>query len=109
MNAIRPDAEAALGAPVQFVVNDLRMEGDAAFGTLQPQRPGGATIRWEETRMAAEGQDPQSYEGSTIHVLYTRVGGRWTVRDWSIGTDEVWWSIPEYCASHLAVIAEYCD
>lgn len=45
MDAIRPHVEWQLGQPIQFVVGDLRVSGDVAFGVLNPQRPGGAEAR----------------------------------------------------------------
>ena len=36
MNAIRPAVEADLGAPVIFVVQDLRYAGNVAFAALDP-------------------------------------------------------------------------
>ena len=44
MDAIRPHIEWHLGKPIQFVVEDLRVSGNVGFGTLSPQRPGGAKI-----------------------------------------------------------------
>ena len=37
MDAIRPHVEWQLGQPIQFVVGDLRVSGDVAFGVLNPQ------------------------------------------------------------------------
>ena len=44
MDALRPMAEWDLGAPVEFVVLDLRVAGDVAFASVMAQRPGGAPI-----------------------------------------------------------------
>ncbi len=108
MDAIRPKAEAELGAPVQFVVDSLRVKGSVAFAALQPQRPGGVRIAWEETQMAARGEDPMTYDGSTIHVLYTMSDAAWEVFAWTIGATDVWWSDPQLCATYSAVTPEVC-
>lgn len=108
MNAIRPQAEAELGAPVQFVVDSLRVKDNVAFAALEPQRPGGVRIQWEETQMAARGEDPMGYNGSTIHVIYALADTSWEVIAWTIGAGEVWWSDPQICATHSAVTPEVC-
>ena len=108
LNAIRPLAEADLSPPVEFVVSTLRVKGDVGFATLQPQRPGGAPILWKETRLAAKGEKADWYDGTTLHVLYQRIDGEWTVRDHSIGATDVWWSAPEACAIFAAVTPEFC-
>ncbi len=109
MNAIRPQAEGELGAPVLFVVDSLRVEGNVAFAALQPQRPGGVRIRWEETELAARGENPVAFDGLTIHVLYALSGSAWEVFAWSLGATDVWWSDPQLCATHQAVIPEACS
>ncbi len=108
MDAIRPQAEGALGAPVQFVVDSLRVEGNVAFAALQPQRPGGVQIRWEETELAARGEDPVAYDGLTIHVLYAMSDTAWEVLAWSVGATDVWWADPQLCASYRVVTPEAC-
>ncbi|MEL6479557.1 MAG: hypothetical protein AAFR17_19700 [Pseudomonadota bacterium] len=76
MNTIRPLAEDALSAPVQFVVEDLRVNAarDRVFAGLQPQRPGGKPILWEETNLARRGDDPMAFSGSALHALLHRDG-----------------------------------
>ena len=59
MDALRPKVEWALGAPVQFVVYDLRRQGDLAFASVYPQRPGGADIdlgKWMSGQYAVPSQ-----------------------------------------------------
>lgn len=108
MNAIRPQAEAELGAPVLFVVDDLRVDGKVAFATLQPQRPNGAEIVWSETPLAARGENPIAYDGLTIHVLYALSDAVWEVFAWSVGATDVWWADPQLCATHRPVTPEAC-
>ncbi|MEM9426260.1 MAG: hypothetical protein AAGA06_06120 [Pseudomonadota bacterium] len=108
MNTIRPQAEAELGAPVQFVVESLRVDGSVAFAALQPQRPGGVQILWEETQMAARGEDPMGYNGSVIHAIFAFGGASWDVIAWTIGAGEVWWSDPQICATHGTLTPEVC-
>ena len=44
MDAIRPHIEWNLGAPIEFVISQLRVSEDVAFASLAPQRPGGGAI-----------------------------------------------------------------
>ena len=103
-----PQAEAELGAPVEFVVDSLRVEGPVAFAALQPQRPGGTPIRWDETQMAARGEDPVEYDGTTIHVLYAFSDAAWEVFAWTVGASDVWWADPDLCVTYSAVTPEVC-
>ncbi len=109
MDAIRPHAEWSLGAPVEFVVVALRVSGAVDFGELEPQRPGGAAIRPEETPMVLRGDDvPEYMDHLTMHVLYQLSGETWVAVHWSIGATDVWFSDPDLCATYRPVISEYC-
>ena len=108
MNAVRPWAEAQLKPPVEFVVNSLRRDGNVAFASLCPQRPGGAPIAWEDTALHERGEAEEWYDGIVIHVLYQRQGGIWRVFDSSIGATDVWWSDPTLCATFAPVTPEVC-
>ena len=109
MDTIRRLAEERLNPPIEFVVSELRHEDSVAFGSLRPQRPGGGGIAWDETQLAAEGENPEWYDGYAIHVLFRSVGDVWMVADWSIGASDVWWSDPSYCGEFAAVIPETCS
>ncbi|MCG6884837.1 MAG: hypothetical protein LJE62_13895 [Silicimonas sp.] len=108
MDAIRPQAEAELGAPVQFVVDTLRVDGNVGFAALEPQRPGGVRIRWEDTQMAARGEGKATYDGKTIHVLYAFDGAAWGVTVWTLGATDVWWANPQLCETYGPVTPEAC-
>lgn len=109
MDAMRPHAERLLGAPVEFVVDDLRVAGDRAFGILQPQRPGGGTSDLAATPGARRGDvDPDQMGGSTVHVLYRKSGDTWVAVDWSIGATDVWFAAPAICVTYRAVLRDAC-
>jgi hypothetical protein len=98
MDAARPLAESMLAAPVEFVVRDLRVEGDVAFASLVAQRPGGMPIDIRTTPGFYRGElDPEFMDGSTLQVLYQRVGGRWVPVHHAIGATDVWYADPAYC------------
>ena len=44
LDAVRAHAEEQLGAPVEFIVYDLRAKGSMGFAALHAQRPGGGEI-----------------------------------------------------------------
>ena len=44
IDAIRLHVEWGLGQPIEFVVDQVRVAGDVAYGSLSPQRPGGGAI-----------------------------------------------------------------
>ena len=108
MDAMRPHAEWVLGAPVQFVVDDLRVAGDLGYGALTPQRPGGGQIDIRRTPGFARGQLDPVMDGIYLHVLYRKSGKTWVAVQWSMGATDVWFSAPEFCAIWHPVIPEYC-
>lgn len=111
MDAIRPHAEWNFGAPVEFVVDDLRVAGDLGYASLAPQRPGGMAIDLATSpmaRMTGSGYDPEFSDGAYMHVLYQRSGSTWVAVHWSIGATDVWFSAPEFCRIWFQVIPEFC-
>lgn len=109
MNAIRPHIEWALGAPVEFVVRDLRVSRDVAFAALVPQRPGGGRIDPAQTPAAARGQLlAGEMDGVATQVLYLRSGTVWVALHWAIGATDVWYADPVLCLRFRPVIPEVC-
>lgn len=109
MDAMRPFAEWNLGAPVQFVVHDLRVDGDVAFASVTMQRPGGVEIDLTTTPMARRGfYDPHVSDGSTMQVLFQRSGRVWVGVLPEIGATDVWYSSPEFCPQWGRVLPEFC-
>ncbi len=109
MNALRPLAEGDLGAPVEFVVYELRVSGDRAFASVQPQRPGGKEIVLEQTPGFLRGDfSEDTMDGTNIHALYIRKGETWVVTDYSVGAMDVWFAGEPFCSSWGPVIAEFC-
>jgi hypothetical protein len=109
VDALRPHAEWMLGAPVEFVVNDLRVAGPLAFGAFAPQRPGGGAIALARTPMAARGEwEPDVMDGIHIEALYRKSGDTWVAVHWQIGATDVWYAWDPLCADYAAVIPEAC-
>jgi hypothetical protein len=109
MDALRPHVEWALGAPVEFLVWDLRQSGDIAFASLMAQRPGGGAIDIATTPAAMRGElDPQVGDGATVQALYRLSGDTWVAVHWAISATDVWYSWGPICAEYRAVIPEAC-
>ena len=112
MDAVRPHVEWRLGAPVEFVVEALRTDGDVAFALLSPQRPGGAAIDINDTPMVQIfGDDAEYYEetgGLGVVALMVRAGTQWAAVDFSLGATDAWFSVEPYCTAFLPVLDDYC-
>lgn len=110
MDAVRPIAEWQLGAPVEFVVHDLRVAGRVAFASLTAQRPGGGEIDMRRTPMVRRGDyDPEIGDGPTMQALLQKSGPGWVVVTYAIGPTDVWYAWDEYCPIWHAVLPATCD
>ncbi|MEM9344391.1 MAG: hypothetical protein AAGA87_15210 [Pseudomonadota bacterium] len=108
MEALRPHAEWALGAPVIFVIDTLRSDGATAFATVEPQRPEGSPIDLDDTPLARRGEDFSFYDGTTMHAIFQKSGETWVAVHWAIGPTDVWWAAPELCEAYGAVLPVAC-
>lgn len=108
MDALRPHAEWRLGAPVVFVVDDLRVSGNAAFANLRPVRPGGREITRSEIPPRDGWDNPFDWDGVQMQALYLRSGDTWVAVHHAMGATDVWWANPDYCEDWGAVIPEIC-
>lgn len=109
MDAIRPHIEWSLGSPVQFVVGQLRVDGDVGYASLMPQRPGGAAIDLVAAPGVQRGElEPEFMDGTRIDVLYRKQRATWVAVHFSIGATDAWFATPDYCKEYSAVIPEFC-
>jgi len=110
MDALRPHAAWLLGAPVEFMVYDLRVSGDLAFASVYPQRPGGGQISLWQTPGYARGElHPEDMEGGAmIQALYVKSGQTWVAVHWVMGASDVWYAYEPICAIWRPVIPEAC-
>lgn len=110
MDAIRPQAEWMLGAPVEFMVWDLRVSGDLAFASVTPQRPGGTPIDPWSTPAYHRGEIyPDDMEGVNIQALYVLSGQTWVAVHWVMGATDVWYAYGPICTVWRRVIPEACQ
>ncbi|HZP20823.1 MAG TPA: hypothetical protein VFB16_11530 [Bauldia sp.] len=89
LDAVRPMAEAELGAPVEFVVREMRVIGEWAFVILEPQRPGGGKIEYAYTRYQ-EAVDEGIFGGEVIALLRETPKG-WLTYEYELGSTDVPW------------------
>jgi hypothetical protein len=108
MDALRPEAEAVFGAPVEFVVKDLRVAGDLAFASVTAQRPGGQAIDVRRTPGWASGYFLADASWTSGQALLRRSGSGWAVDTALFGATDVWWAEPRACAEFGPVIADVC-
>lgn len=109
MDAMRPIAEWNLGAPVEFVVHDLRVDGGLGFASVTPQRPGGGWINPMTTPMALrDGMDMSYLEVANMQALLQKQGNAWVVVYSLIGATDVWWSERRLCEHWGRVTPEVC-
>lgn len=109
MDALRPHAEWNLDAPVEFVVDELRIDGKLGFAMVRPQRPGGQPIDLAKTPIVLrDGADPAYMDGAAMQALLQKQGTTWVVVHWQMGAMDVWWSDPQYCGIWGKVTPEVC-
>ncbi|MCU0881601.1 MAG: hypothetical protein MUF14_02905 [Hyphomonadaceae bacterium] len=103
LNALRPVIIADLGAPIEFVVDGIRVAGNRAFVQVNAQRPGGRSIDLAQTPMARR-VDPSLIDGTRIEAFMVRRNGRWSVDEHAVGSTDVWFSDPRFCTHYSAVL-----
>ncbi len=90
MDTMRPYAEEVFGAPVEFVVNDLKVKGDHAYASVTAQRPGGIPI--DLHKIPAQDMVVFGINDYTGMNFFLRVvNGRWTVYAQAAFATDVWW------------------
>lgn len=89
LDGVRPMVEAEVGAPVEFVVNQMRVLGEWAFVQLTPQRPGGGPIAYVYTRYQAA-VDGGFFDNQVTALLRDTPAG-WLVYEYNLGATDVVW------------------
>ena len=74
LDAIRPAIEAQMRGPVEFRVDIMRSDGEWAFVSAKPQRPGGGVIDPETTAFAGQSE---VMDGLATYALVRFANGRW--------------------------------
>ena len=109
VNAVRPLAEWAFGAPVQFLIEVLRVGDRVAFIAVTAQRPDGSTIDTARSPIVTrDGVDPALVDGARVEALLQKSGRMWVPVDYSVGPTDVWYAFPAYCEIWSQVLPEQC-
>ncbi len=110
MSALRPKAEWDLGAPVEFVVNDIRVSGNVAFVSVTAQRPGGGPINIRNTPLVLRDEiEPDVIDGPNIQALLQKSGRMWVPVHQETGATDVWYAWPALCPIWRSVLPEICQ
>ncbi|MEO8530399.1 MAG: hypothetical protein ABI459_04200, partial [Deltaproteobacteria bacterium] len=110
MDAIRPHVEFLLGAPVEFVIDELRVAGKYGFARVNPQRPGGKQINLAQTPFGERaGYENAELDGTHVEAILVKEGSTWVAVQWQIGATDVWWSWQPYCEDYYPVLADACE
>lgn len=108
MDAVRPWAEELFGAPVEFVVYELRVAGGLAFAYLGAQRPGGGPIDMATTPFALRVGSDQVLDDPDLSVLMRLEAGDWVLVERVPGPTDAWWSNPALCPDWRPLFPEFC-
>lgn len=109
MDAMRPHATWAFGAPISFVVEDLRAAQDVGFASLRAIRPNGGELGFFDQRPELQlHEEPDFWDGPRFQVLYQRSGNTWVAVHHSLAATDAWWSDPTFCPIWHPVLPETC-
>lgn len=109
MDGLRPTAERAYGAPIEFVVNEIRVGNGIAFVKVDAQRPGGGSIDLARTPLhRREGVPLDLINEPSTEALMVKVAGQWKPVHFANAPTDVWWANTEYCPVFASVLPEIC-
>lgn len=109
IDSVRPLAEWAFGAPVRFIVEDLRVGDGVAFIAVAAQRADGSAIDVAHSPIVTrDALDPALVDGARLEALLQKSGRMWVAVDYSVGPTDVWYAFPAYCAVWKQVLPEQC-
>lgn len=92
LDTLRPSAEQAYGAPVEFMVETMRIVGDRAFVVVDAQRPGGQLIDWSQTPGVLAGDiSLLSGDPGDIQAIMQLRDRRWVIERLVFHPTEAWW------------------
>ena len=115
LRALRPRVEVSFGAPVEFMVDEMRVADDRAYVRAFAQRPGGSAIEIESTPHYRENGPSFSEDYRVVSAILRYVEGRWVGEPVIFGASEAYWLedcpvladlMPETCATEVAAPAE---
>lgn len=102
LDAVRLPAQEAFGAPVEFIVERLKLSGTVAFVSAEGQRPGGAAIDLSDIPLVRDGDE--NVFSSRVEAFLRLSNGQWEVTAHAIDPTDIWWAGPPYCETYSALI-----
>lgn len=107
MDSLRLAVEPELGTDVIFVVTELQVKGDWAFGVLEPVHADGSAIDMMTTPLVrAAGGNVDMFDGLRIEAIWRWSEGRWHIQAHGIGATDVWFE--DYCTAAPAGLIPVC-
>lgn len=94
LNLLRPEIARDLDAPIEFVVNEIRISGNYAFVSVNAQRPGGRRIDAAKTKWAGR-LYPDIIDCCHAQAIYEKRAGKWRILESALGATDVWYL--SYC------------
>lgn len=90
LDAARPVFARDIGGQVEFVVQQLNVMGNWAFGEVRLQRPGGTPIDWKKTKYAEDFEAGMFDPGGSFFLARKAAAG-WTVLEFASGPTDIAW------------------
>lgn len=92
LDTLRPLAAFDLGAPIEFRVMNMVVDGDIGFVQVMAQRPGGAAIDLADTPMVEwRYVEPYDIDGPRFEAFFIRRNGHWQITEYGLGSSDAWW------------------
>jgi hypothetical protein len=90
LDAARPIFEKETNGPIEFVVRQLNVQGDWAFGDVKLQRPAERAIDWRKTKFADDFKNGY-FDPAGSFFLLKREDGRWALVKHVVGPTDIAW------------------
>ena len=89
LDALTPVVSTAIGQPVSFTIDTVRVDNDWAWLVVQPQAADGSPLDWSQTSFAGAHANGVLDGNGTTYALLKRENGQWRVVDHVIGPTDV--------------------
>jgi len=87
--ALTPVVSAAVGQPISFTIDTVRVDNDWAWLVVQPQAADGSPLDWSQTSFASAHANGVLDGNGTTYALLKRENGQWQVVEHVIGPTDV--------------------
>ncbi len=90
LDSARPIFVGETNGPIEFVVRQLNVWNDWAFGDVRLQRPGGQPIDWRKTQFADDVRNGM-FDPAGSFFLLKRIDSTWALVEHATGPTDVAW------------------